>query len=278
MSRKTFLLPPTTAVRIVWALTGGFSNDPHSQRAAVYAEQSLKNIESKALESRDKEEVHYVPSAIVSMQATLRSLDTVYKGRDLNFDEVNQLRSAYLKSITDRIDFGKKTQDFLKSLPAMTIAGAGGVTVADALGLSGIKLWTFSLVLVAVGYLINLAFVGHARRANQMHLVKGDHERNTYYDQYVARVCVILEALYIDIDQIHHNVFGDKYPDPLQRTPQQVLEEMFGGVRPTHCKYIHKHMAEGKITPELWPLCETGTVERETAKKDPLLVCRKWEG
>jgi hypothetical protein len=131
------LLPPTTAVRIVWALTGSFSDDLHSQRAAEYAEQSLKNIEARAQQSNEQEQ-QYVTTTIAAIQSTRRSLDTIYKGRELNFNENKELRSAYLDSIKEGIDFGKKAQDFLKSLPAMTIAGAGGaLTFTQYFDLSG---------------------------------------------------------------------------------------------------------------------------------------------
>lgn len=278
MSEKTLLLPPTTAVRIVWALTGSFSSDEHSQRAAQYAEQSMKNIETSALESNDRER-QFVTTTIAAMQATRRSLDTVYKGRELNFEENKQLRAAYLDSIKEGIDFGRKAQDFLKSLPAMTIAGAGGLTVADYFGLSGIKLWALTLGVAAIGYLINLIIKRYSRRLSQMQYIKQDYERNMYYDQYVARVHLILESLYADIDQIHHNIFGAPYPDPdKERAPRRVVEELLAGMRPKLCKYIHKHMAEGKITPKLWSLCETGTVEREAKKaEDRKQMCEEWE-
>lgn len=279
MSEKTLLLPPSTAVRIVWALTGSFSNDEHSQRAAQYAEQSMKNIETRAQESDEKEKQFVIPT-MAAMQATRRSLDTVYKGRELNFEENKTLRSAYLDSIKEGIDFGKKTQDLLRSLPAMTIAGAGGLTVADYVGLSGIKLWALTLGLAAIGYLINMIIKRYSRRLSQIQYIRQDYERSIYYDQYIARVCLILESLYADIDQIHHNVFGTQYPDPdKERAPRRIVEELFAGVRPTPCKYIHKHMAEGKITPKLWALCESGTIEREAKKaEDRKQMCEEWEG
>lgn len=109
---------------------------------------------------------------------------------------------------------------------------------------------------------------------SQMHHIKQDYERNMYYEQYLARVQLILESLYTDIDQIHHNIFGAQYPDPdKERAPR-----LLAVIQPTHCKYMHKHMMEGKITPKLWLLCETGTVEREAQKlKDRKQMCNRWE-
>ena len=44
----TSFLPPFTAIRMVWALTGSFSNDEHSKHAALLAESRLKDIQQLA--------------------------------------------------------------------------------------------------------------------------------------------------------------------------------------------------------------------------------------
>jgi hypothetical protein len=45
---KTALLPTVTAVRLVWAITGKFSNDQPSQSMAAYIEDTLKSLEIQA--------------------------------------------------------------------------------------------------------------------------------------------------------------------------------------------------------------------------------------
>lgn len=252
----TILLPPVTAVRMVWALTGAFSTDEHSKQSAVLVEAALKDLKQRA--ESDEKERQYVVSAIATMDASRRSLDVVYKGRELNFSENAKLREAYLKSVQENLEFGKKARDFIKSLPSMTIATAGSVTVAQALGLKGLTLWGIGLVLAALGYLVNLAIVRSMRKRTQRLYVEQDYERNLYYDQYVTRVMLTLTSLYLDLDRIHKNIFGQTYPVEASGVGD-IIAEMLHGVRPTFCQYIHKHMSEGKITPELWSRCEAGS-------------------
>ncbi len=259
---KTALLPTVTAVRMVWAITGKFSDDQSSTAMATYVEDALKRIEDLA-PGISPEENSYVMSAVATMKASLRSLETAYKGRDLNFAENEKLRTAYLESVTESLSFGSKAQDVLKSLPTMTIGAAGGVTVAQAMGVSGISLWGAGLVLAALGYLVNLWFVRRARRQTQMLYVSQDYERGLYYEQYVTRVRVILLGLFLDLERIHKRVFQENYEAGTVNpgTAQSIIEGILAGVHSTFCPLVHKHMAEKKVTPELWTRCESGYSE-----------------
>lgn len=114
---KTALLPTVTAVRMVWAMTGRFSNDEPSKTMALYVDDELKSIEAQAqAQGTSPEEKSYVTSTIATMKASLRSLDIAYKGRTLNFQENEKLRAAYLESVKESLDFGNSARDFLKSL------------------------------------------------------------------------------------------------------------------------------------------------------------------
>ena len=268
---KTALLPTATAVRMVWAMTGKFSNDEQSKTMSQYVEDSLNRIEDQA-QTQSPEEKSYVTSAVATMKASLRSLDTAYKGRTLNFEENEKLRAAYLESVKESLDFGGKAQDFLKSLPSMTIAGAGGVTVAQALNITGINLWLLGLVLAAVGYLINLMIVRLARRRTQMLYVTQDYERGLYYEQYLSRVTNILLGLFLDLERIHERAFQTSCEtNTSPHALESIISKILAGVHSTSCPYIHKHMSEKKVTPELWTRCESG--HEEAIKKCPL-----WEG
>jgi hypothetical protein len=271
---KTALLPPVTAVRMTWALTGKFSNDPSSVSMALYAEDTLKRIEDDALaQGANAKEKSYIISATATMKASLRSLDTAYKGRDLNFKENEKLREAYLESVKDSLSFGTKAQDFLKSLPTMTIVGAGGsVTVTQALNITDSRLvWAIGLVFVALGYLINLLFERLSRSRKQMLYVSQDYERNLYYDQYVTRISNILRGLFTDLERIHKQVFGEYYESADPTFLDNSTREIMTGVRSTFCPYVHKHMRNKVITPELWADCESG-------HSDAIRMCPYWEG
>ncbi len=254
----TTLLNPISALRITWAQTGNFSDDPHSRQTALEAENALKDIEQQAKKS-DLENL-FVSSAIGSMKASLRSLDIIYKSRQDNFRENEKLRASYMQSITDSLEFGKKAEDFLKSLPTMTITAAGGVTIGQALGLSSVYIWALALGAGAAGYLVNLWYVNRSRRLTQMHLIQHDYDRNLYYKQYIDRVALVLMSLYHELDRIHTSVFGSSYPLEDGSLPN-LVDDILGGVKPTFCKFVHEHIRTGKITPELWPLCETGVDE-----------------
>lgn len=270
---KTTLLPTATAVRIVWGMTGKFSDDEQSRTMATYVEDALKHIEEQAqAQGVNPKEKSYVTSAIATMKASLRSLDIVFKGRTLNFEENEKLRATYLESVKESLNFGNKAKDFLKSLPTMTIGAAGGVTVAQVLGVSETVLWGLGLVLAALGYLVNLRFVRLARHQTQMLYVAQDYERDLYYDQYVSRVTDILLGLLLDLERIHKRVFQENYEaKTIPSALEGIINEILVGVRSTFCPYAHKHMRNKKITPELWTLCESGNVEA-------MRLCPLWEG
>ena len=263
----TSFLPPSTGVRIAWALTGKFPKSEESKLSAVYAEAALKDIELQA--KNDATELKYVTGAKGMIFSSLRSLDTIYKGRNLNFDENEKLRSVYLETIKENINFGYKAKDFLKSLPTMTIGTAGGVTLASQLGIEGNLLIGLGAALAGVGYLVNVLIVRLMRKRTQRLYIKEDYDRNLYYDQYIMRIVVSLTSLYMDLNRFHKKVFNEAYSD--EGDIKDIVENVLKGARATSCEYTQKHMDEKKITPELWPICETGD---EKAVK----LCKHCEG
>ena len=263
----TTLLPPITGVRIAWAQTGEFSNDPNSQLSAEMVQTTLKDLKERA-QSNDKEN-KYIISAIATINASRRSLDTVYKGRELNFKENELLREAYLEEAQNTINFGKQVQDYINSLPAVTIGAVSGLTLSQWLATSlnfdkDLAPWILGLLFAAIGFLANLWFVSNSRKRKLELYIKQDYERDLYYLQYVTRVQTILTSLYEDLDRIHNNVFGQKYPvgDILVG---ELVQETLKGVWPTFCPKIHDHVRRKLVTPESWSICETGvTNEKET--------------
>lgn len=290
---KTSLLPPISAVHIVWARTGAFSDDLQSQLAAASAETELKRIRRQIEEEKnskksensstersrdsccnsiDAKEREYITNAITAMDAALRSLEIIHKSRELNFKENAEIRELYQESVKENIDFGNKFKDVLKSWPTMTITGLGGTTTiakffSDNSSISNFQLAAIGLAMTAAGYIANLGIIKLMRKRKQKLYVKQDYDRNLYFVQYLGRAEVILRSLYSDLELIHENIFGKVYPS---KEKEVFIEKMFNGVKPRHCKYIHKHMNEKKITPDLWSLCETG-------EKDAIEKCPLWE-
>jgi len=269
---KTALLPPVSAVRMAWAMTGKFASEQPSKTMATYAEDSLKSIEEQA-QSISPEEKSYVTNAVATLKASLRSLETAYKGRNLNFEENEKLRKAYLDSVTESLNFGRKAQDFLRSLPTMTIGAAGGMTLLKAANIQGELLqWFIVLSFAALGYLVNLWCVKLARNRTQKLYVMQDYERDLYFNQYINRVYIILLGLFLDIERIHKRVFHENYETDVNgSTIEAIVNGILRGVHSTFCPYIHKHIRQNKVTPELWAMCESGVDEA-------VRMCPLWEG
>lgn len=125
-----------------------------------------------------------------------------------------------MENVQDGIQFGSKAKDYLKALPSMAIAGPGvagtlGPTLANNIGIVGnqsLFLWGFGAAMAGLGYLIHAGFVSVARKRTQQLYVAQDYERNLYFEHYINRVKATLTGLYLDIDRLHKQTFGDTYP------------------------------------------------------------------
>ncbi len=297
---ETLLLPPIAAVRIVWACTGTFSKDKDLRLSTFLIDKAMKDIKSllKNKENNSKgkkgknsendnriekekieKEKQYLTRAMIAMNSCLRSMHTMYKGRDLNFEENTKLREAYLKSLEENIDFGNRLRDFLKSLPTMTIGGGSGAflsqSIKDSLigagrlpggfDLEEVSLWILVALGLAVGYFFNDLLVRWSRKRKQMLYIINDYERNIYYDYYIERVEALLGSLYTDLNQIYEEIFhppydkrdGGESEKEKRKNTHNMIKDLIGA-RPIRCVYINKHMREKKITPGKWAICETG--------------------
>ena len=267
---ETKILAPFTAVRLAWAISGKFSSEPESKLSAQNADENLKKMLVEA--ANDPQEQSYVSQSAATVQAAVRNLEIIYKGRQVNFEENEKLRQGYLDNAQESIEFGKKAKDYLNALPTMVIAGPGvagtlGPTLATAVGIDPnyetLFLWGFAAALSGIGYWIHWLFMKRGREKNQKLYVLQDYERNTYYEQYIARVQATLTGLYQDIDRLHESVFGNAYP--VQGEDANIIvSRLLSGVMPRMCTKIHSHMAKGLVTQDRWTLCEVG----EDASKD----------
>ena len=265
---KTGFLCARHAVELTWAMTGSSAKESSSQTYAAAAEQNLKDIQQKA-EKAGGQEQEYVTRAVASIRASIRSLDIAYKSRELNFQENEKLRSVSLDEVKALEEFGKTGGDFLKSLPTIAITtGAGVLTLNQVATLSDWQSWLLGIIFAGAGYLANLRLVKRSQRTKKRLYVDQDYERNQYYEHYLSRVKTTLISLHGDVERVHTAVFGQAY-DPTANAIQ-VVDQVLRGVQAHACLYVHKHKREGRITPELWPRCETGG---EAARSCPI-----WEG
>ena len=259
MSQKrtqTKLLPPFAAVRLTWALTAQFPKGAESHNISVLADKILKDIHSQA---QDGPEQEYVDSTIAIIMASMRTLDTIYKHRELNFDENEKLRSVALDNARENLEFGKKASDFVKSLPAMAVTtGTGVITASEVGGMEPLQLWMLGILLAGLSYWINLRVVRWWHAKKEQLYFNEDYERNLYFEHYVTRVRTTLTSMYLDIDRVHERVFKKPYPLKPPEKVSDIVEGTLENIKPTMCNHVHKHMKEGKITAKLWPLCEIG--------------------
>jgi hypothetical protein len=262
----TTILPPTTAVKIAWALTGNFSKE-ESKDIATEATKSLHDAIEDAKISKNEAEINYVKNAADEIQATMRTLDTIYKGRELNLTENDQLRQITLNNIEKDVTFGQSAQDIVKSLPSMAIAtGVGTISLnqlVEAFNWPGWSLWLIGLFSAGVGYLIKSAITNAGLKKKQLIYIHQDCERTIYYEQYISRVKTTLLNLYFDIDRLHKRYFEQKYPLGEKEDADSVVRGMLAGAMSTLCPYALKHLNQGIINPDIWTKCETGVKSSE---------------
>jgi hypothetical protein len=268
MANTTTLLPPPIAVKIAWALTGNFSKE-QSKDIAAEAIKSLHDTIDEANKASDAEK-NYVKNTADEIQGTMRTLDTIYKGRELNLTENDKLRNVTLDNIEKDAKFGQSAQDFIKSLPAMAFTtGAGTITLDQALKSFALPAWTtwmIGLVFAGLGYGANVLYTRRSLKKKQLLYIRQDYERDKYYEQYISRVKTALVHLYIDIDRLHKNYFGQKYPLADKEDANTVVEGILEGALPTVCEYAYEHLNEGLITPDMWAKCETGAKSTDDCK------------
>jgi hypothetical protein len=86
--------------------------------------------------------------------------------------------------------------------------------------------------------------------------IRADYDRNLYYEQYYERSRNALVSLYIALEDRHLAFFKNKYDE--NADANSIVKSSLEGASSTMCQHVYKHMNEGKITPNLWPMCETG--------------------
>jgi hypothetical protein len=252
----TRFLTPMTAVEIAWARTGQFSSSPHSEQMGHQANARLKKIEEDA--SKEPRDCDYVQQVVSAMDATHRTLDTIYKGRELNFKENEKLRQSSLDSIQDVVQFGTRAKDFVRSLPGLAIGSAGGVTLLNALypgdSIPDYVTWAAGVGAAALGYLVFQAAMLLSRRWKEQNYIREDYDRGLYYQQYVKRTEVALRGLYDEACAAHRRAFDED----VCGDDGTELNTYLDALQPTFCRYVHEHMRRGVVRCKHWPMCETG--------------------
>jgi len=187
----------------------------------------------------------------------MRTLDVLYRWRDLNFKENGQLRELFLKDAESLETFGKSSGDFVKSLPSMSVTvGAGAIAVDQAFNLPDWQWWLVGAGLAGVGFILQTFSSFFSLKRRRMQSVQQDFERNLYYKNYLDRVKTALVATYSEIEEAHRKAFGSPYS--VNEITEIVVEKVLSPLKGHECPFLNEHMRLGKITPTLWARCETG--------------------
>jgi hypothetical protein len=185
---KTTILPPELAVKIVWARTGSFYKSKYSRYLARSTLITLKQLREQT--KKDEKENTYFMKTEVCMNASLRSLYTIYNGRNLNFDEVDKMQIEYLNPMKIEKDFMGKPKDYIKTIPGISLGAftVGSITIQ----------WGYLLAIFGgiIGFLTNMIALYVIHYQKQKRIVKKDYMKNLYYGHYLDRVEKELHSLY----------------------------------------------------------------------------------
>ena len=115
--KKSKLLSPLSAVRMVWTSTGKFSEFEHARVSGDLTGIKFEVIKDKADAGNDENEKRYIHKAYEIMNVSYRNLHIVYKKREQNFAENKLLIDSCRKAVEESLAFGTKAQDLIKSAP-----------------------------------------------------------------------------------------------------------------------------------------------------------------
>jgi hypothetical protein len=280
MGKSSVILSPSLAVRLTWQFTSIFSQNTSYKLLKDNYEKVLDGMLALAKEvdkknsNKNAEEEHYIQAAIQMIKSSLRTLQIIIDGRNLNFKEEDELRIKSQEKINNFSNFSKNLQSSVPRLGSMTVAGAaGGIPIAtianDALTkIGGISddmssfIFAMSIAVAAgIGYVVNaLVIQSHVIRKTQKEKIRADYNRDLYFEQYVHKSAIVLIDLYKQI-QILHDSFFPRDSSEIVQNPEKLVEDLLSGVKAHMCEFVDEHMADSSrydIDDKIWALCETG--------------------
>jgi hypothetical protein len=261
---KTNLLPPLSAVYLVWGTTRKFADsstiDSFDSSIKPFFENLIKEADKNDLEKQ------YLSQAYTILMASMRNVIIIYKGRQLNYSENKLIREAYLDSLKSELNITSQLKDLLKSLPAITIGGASGLVIADLkIKTSGtLNQLSYALLFAIAGYLARYFYMRFTSVKKQKNFIRQDYETTIYYNHYLIRMEEVMINLYRRMEELHEDMFGQKYNDDSKK--EELIKKMFHEIQPVHCPLLDQHINSRKITPDRWHMCEVGLPLSENCK------------
>ncbi|MFZ5939823.1 MAG: hypothetical protein ACOYXB_04545 [Bacteroidota bacterium] len=248
---------PLQAVMLLWSAAGHFGKDDPANGTTIITGMlaSLKTVS----EGRDKEQA-YLQYSELRLTAALRNAEMIYKGRQLNYEENIQLRKAYLESLQEDHTIQGQLKDALKSLPAITIGGSGGIALIQTAGDDpGTAAVVFSgLIFGAIGFIVKKLFSQWLLSRKQRNNIRQDYETSAYYEHYLNRMESLMISVADDLNAAHRDIIGNSPAETDHNTLTEAVKELLSTARPVSCPCLHEHIRKNLIRPNLWHLCETG--------------------
>ena len=264
---RTEVLPPSLAVEIAWGISNRFSKDNDAKTQGEVARVDLERLVQSVEKNSGDREKRYVHGTVALIDGAVRTLHIIVAGRDLNIDALDELRGKKREDIEAWAKLSGSFQSIWPRAVTTLFAGTAGAGLSGVLtrwaGLHATDVAVIQGFAVAfaaaAGYFIHGFVIAPLfRKKLTQELIKKDYDRTVYFDQYYERCRLALWSLYERVDSWHEAVFDTRFSDADAKV---VAWRVLHGAESTPCPWANKHMKNGWIDPDLWPLCETGGVK-----------------
>jgi hypothetical protein len=253
---NTNLLPPISAVYLVWGTTRKFAESSNSDSFEAVIKPYFEDLIREA--GTNDLEKSYLSQAYPLLMASMRNVIIIYKGRQLNYSENKSIRETYLESVKNELNITNQVKEVLKSLPAITIGGVSGIVIAESSLKTdeNVKQLLFALIFAALGYLARFFYARYTTKLKQLNFIRQDYEITNYYVHYLFRMEEVMLNLYHRLESLHEKIFDQKY-DGSEKSAEAV-KEMFLEIHPRYCPLLSKHIYTKKVNQNRWQMCEVG--------------------
>ena len=280
---------PEVVPNFAWGLSLGNSEDQEAKGRAEKIRTRLEQIKTdvyekakrKKADEREKRDRLYLDNVLAAMDSCERTLLTIIRGRNQNFDETDRLMEAEKKNAEAASRVMLNLQSALPRAFA-TGGGAFGTVLVRFVLNSMFKIEIPDEVLASAAVVAAGAVYGiyqwkvapETRKRAKQEIIKNDYRRNLYFRAYLERSRHSLEALFSEILNVHERVYGDKYRETeynnVEERKKVVMNAMGGSeaLSGKWCPKIHEHYQKNKITEVEWSTCESG-IDYEKCEKWP---------
>lgn len=249
------MFTPREAVKRVWSCTSAFAGAEQTGPVLTYSDATFKEI----LKETHPAYKRYVIETKSTMDVALRALETHYHGRQLNYDQVRDLGKKMDESVRDDVVGGLKMIDLIAGIPAAVAVTAYvgeekiTQTIYDLLGWENAISFVFLFSLLA--YLLFLLLTSCIRLRLRWSYIWRDFQITWYYIDYLNECRDTLIGLMKDVQNLYtsrvnryYNMSGD----------MDFVNRLMDDIRPAFCPKFNDHVEDGRLTPDVWTLCEMG--------------------